>query len=99
MLKGSTGVIRDKSQPRLSSQGSCEAPPAHPYPPSCRRGSRAQPSRGPSCFHTTGCGRTGRDESITKGQPCLPPGSSLSLKGSSTSTLLALASLSQLGIT
>lgn len=41
----------------------------------------------------------GREEGISKGQPCLPPGSSLSLKGSSTSALLALASLSQLGIT
>ena len=46
-----------------------------------------------------GGGGTGRGEDVSKRQCHLLPGSSLSLKGSSTSALLARASLSQLGIT
>jgi hypothetical protein len=41
----------------------------------------------------------GKQKEVGTGRVDLSPGSSLSLKGSSTSVLLALASLSQLGIT
>ena len=96
MFKGS-GLTRDKCQTGCRSCGSCHAPAHCPSPPQLTD-EETDPEAGTASARQGG-GGTGRGEDVSKRQCHLLPGSSLSLKGSSTSALLALASLSQLGIT
>lgn len=98
MLRG-TGLSRAKSRTECRSHSSWLHAPRCPCPACLLHLTDRKQTSGWSTLHD--------EEGVQKEVRCqqgaasshLPPGSSLSLKGSSTSMLLALASLSQLGIT